>query len=260
MCTKLGELLLETDDRSREHGSVFSRSVAQKAQDDRGIPVQTRAGHEGQALTDEHPEPELLATSVGKGIDGKLIPSSLTISLLSLNANSLSSIGQLPQLVDRRNSHGPPLRTSLTHLHHQRLHPYHKLTLAGQEPTPSIHMVRSSGMISAPDLPNLDPTSLGTLPSRFWLGSQTPPKLLSGSYKRSLHGHNGHNTRRINRGDELPTLPPVQTPMEDLPMTPLHLSLEVDSYFVYGQKREVFQYDEDQENLLEQEDSEPMVD
>lgn len=36
----------------------------------------------------DHPEPELLASSVGKEFDGKLIPSSSTISLLSLNQQS----------------------------------------------------------------------------------------------------------------------------------------------------------------------------
>ena len=41
-------------------------------------------GDENQHYVD-HPEPELLATSVGKEVDGRLIPSSSTISLLSLN-------------------------------------------------------------------------------------------------------------------------------------------------------------------------------
>ncbi|PSK41344.1 hypothetical protein C7M61_001026 [Candidozyma pseudohaemuli] len=262
--TKLGDLLLESEERSSDHSSRLSAAIAQKNQEDRGIPISRLPGQEFLGLTDEHPEPELLATSVGKDSDGRLLPSSLTILLLSLNANNLGSIGQLPHIVDRRNSHGPALRNSLTHLHHQRLQPYHKLTQVGQESnTQSIPMVRNAaGMLSAPDLPNLDPTSLGSLPSRFWLGSQTPPKSLSGSYKRSclqftqLHPHNAqlHNAqagRRTNRGDELPTLPPVQTPMEDMPMTPLHLNLEADSYFVYGQRRDVFQYDEDPENQLE---------
>ncbi|ODQ83198.1 hypothetical protein BABINDRAFT_159638 [Babjeviella inositovora NRRL Y-12698] len=35
--------------------------------------------------TDDHPEPELLASSVGKEINGRLVPSSSAISLLSLN-------------------------------------------------------------------------------------------------------------------------------------------------------------------------------
>ena len=38
-------------------------------------------GDENQHYVD-HPEPELLATSVGKEVDGRLIPSSSTISLL----------------------------------------------------------------------------------------------------------------------------------------------------------------------------------
>lgn len=39
-------------------------------------------------LTDDHPEPIILASSVGKEIDGRLIPSSSTISLLSLNGQN----------------------------------------------------------------------------------------------------------------------------------------------------------------------------
>lgn len=42
-------------------------------------------------LSDEHPEPPLLATSVGKDLDGRIIPSSSTISLLSLSNNSHSN-------------------------------------------------------------------------------------------------------------------------------------------------------------------------
>lgn len=39
-------------------------------------------------FTDDHPEPILLASSVGKEIDGRMIPSSSTISLLSLNGQN----------------------------------------------------------------------------------------------------------------------------------------------------------------------------
>lgn len=39
-------------------------------------------------IPNDHPEPELLASSVGKDLDGRLIPSSSTISLLSLNHNN----------------------------------------------------------------------------------------------------------------------------------------------------------------------------
>lgn len=42
-------------------------------------------------FTDDHPEPILLASSVGKEIDGRLVPSSSTISLLSLNGQNSGS-------------------------------------------------------------------------------------------------------------------------------------------------------------------------
>ena len=48
----------------------------------------------------EHPEPQLLASSVGKDLDGKLIPSSSTISLLSLNQD----------VPPRSNEHNCPYR------------------------------------------------------------------------------------------------------------------------------------------------------
>ncbi|KAK6205645.1 uncharacterized protein RJT21DRAFT_124768 [Scheffersomyces amazonensis] len=109
--------------------------------------------------TDEHPEPELLATSVGKEVDGRLIPSSSTISLLSLNYNHepqlqpLSQVQPQPQsqsqaqpqksprvlqtstfqqpqpTIDRKNSFTNIIsRGSITHLNQQRLQPYQRLT------------------------------------------------------------------------------------------------------------------------------------
>lgn len=42
----------------------------------------------GTSFMDDHPEPILLASSVGKEIDGHIIPSSSTISLLSLSAQN----------------------------------------------------------------------------------------------------------------------------------------------------------------------------
>lgn len=248
----------------------------------------------------DHPEPEILATSVGKDSDGRLIPSSSAISLLSLNNNhhqhnstashppatnnpeshphphpqssntissthshmTLSSQQQHhyhPGMAERKNSiHNLRSRNSLTHLSHQRLQPYHKLqspiapynsefaTIAAPQ---SIPLARNQSFLqNAPDSPNLIPTSIGGSPSRFWLTSQTPPKSLAGSYKSRQqlfpltphsqnHGnHDGQNSTRfipLAKGAQSPILNPVQTPLEDLPMTPLYLNSEADSYFVY---------------------------
>ncbi|KAF3993105.1 hypothetical protein FT663_00929 [Candidozyma haemuli var. vulneris] len=292
---QLGDLSLDSPPEERlspEHKSLLSKSLAQ---DERGgstarvtsPPQGVQLDVQDTGLTDEHPEPELLATSVGKDIDGRLIPSSSTISLLSLNTNgnfgsAATQYSGFPHILDRKNSHsGLGSRNSLTRLNHQRLQPYHKLASTQESSSPatqSIPMVRNAGaMLSAPDSPNLDPTSLGGSPSRFWLGSQTPPKSLSGSYnKRSctlqltqlhntqqLHNTSGSirpgtstgsgHTARAFRGDDSPILNPVQTPLEDMPMTPLYLNSEADSYFVYtkggnhsNQKRELFQYDEEE--------------
>ena len=149
-------------------------------------------GDENQHYVD-HPEPELLATSVGKEVDGRLIPSSSTISLLSLN--------QSPSL---RNS----TTTSYTNLQHlQRMQPYHNQKVT-TSPADYTHSFSTSRFIPIqqqppPDSPNLAPISLGSSPSRFWLSS--PPKSMN----------------RI--GDE-PVIRPVQTPLEEPPMTPLYLN------------------------------------
>lgn len=254
-------------------------------------------------LTDEHPEPELLATSVGKDSDGRLIPLSSTISLLSLSNNTTGGAPTLLELVlfvkqqqpqlqlqqlqaaqppvapvmDRKNSHNNMRsRNSLTHLHQQRLQPYQKLTL----PTPPAHsefttfatpqsipVPRQQGIMT-PDSPNLDPTSVGGSPSRFWLSSQTPPRSLLNSFSKSrthmfphthglhgahaahsAHGSHGHQQHAYSTvvgsthavsgainiatsGGDSPVLNPVQTPLEECPMTPLFLNGGGDNYFV----------------------------
>lgn len=184
----------------------------------------------------DHPEPELLASSVGKEVDGRLIPSSSTISLLSLNNNSGANksnndqqsylpspkgdfsnqlqfhnqITQHPQpqaFIDRKNSYNNiASRNSITHLNQIRLQPYQKFT----SPPPIQQSVpqhqqndfisfqphdtfsqsipinnKSNNPLIVPDSPNLDPTSLGGSPSRFWLSSQTPPRSLAGSFSRN---------------------------------------------------------------------------
>lgn len=249
-------------------------------------------------LTDEHPEPELLATSVGKDNDGRLIPSSSTISLLSLSNNAASaatnylefaavqkqpSLGLLlvpaPPAMDRINSYtNMRSRNSLTHLSQQRLQPYQKLTSptvgSSAEFTSissplNIPVTRNQGF--TPDSPNLDPTSIGGSPSRFWLSSQTPPRSLLNSLSKSrtqifpltqLHsqplGHYAphpiqtgqmpvqHSTnvgsihsvsKAINismTGGDSPVLNPVLTPLEEFPMTPLFLNAGGENYFVFA--------------------------
>lgn len=259
--------------------------------------------------TDEHPEPELLATSVGKELDGRIIPSSSTISLLSLNSNNFLSLNndsyqsnkpaQFPPLLDRKNSH-PTLiasRNSITHLNQQRLQPYLKINSPSVPANADFHNSTSPQVIPlsrnhsfqhiTPDSPNLDPVSLGGSPSRFWLSSQTPPKSHSGSFSRShvfpmtqLHStphttqQNGQYfavgsansvSKAINikgSGGDSPVLNPVQTPIEDMPMTPLYLNSEKNSYFVLtnevsagGRHTKDFKFrNELDNNCLEEED------
>ncbi|ODV79403.1 uncharacterized protein CANTADRAFT_22146 [Suhomyces tanzawaensis NRRL Y-17324] len=285
--------------------------------------------------TDDHPEPELLASSVGKDINGRLIPSSSTISLLSLNnlqndldstligstkdSQTLSKLQQHFQLfqtqpvinqpqafVDRKNSYSAiPSRNSITHLNQIRLQPYQRFTspppagphmqqISPQTSQESHHSTSQSipinstykGNIIVPDSPNLDPTSLGGSPSRFWLSSQTPPRSMSNSLTRnsrsylyqtqnnqnpnqtvlqpqiqtqtpSTQGQDHANIKKSmyislqpnaenfnytttivpldSAGHDSPNLVPVQTPLEDPPMTPLYLNKLTldsgDSYF-----------------------------
>lgn len=212
-------------------------------------------------LTDEHPEPELLALSVGKEIDGRIIPSSSTISLLSLNqdlegsnqpvvvsAPQQNSNRVLPQVF--QNAQMQPFkpapitsRNSVTRLNQHSFQTYRlppppsnatlHSQLAGQ--TPAAIPIREV----VPDSPMLDPTSIGGLPSRFWLSSQTPPRSLAGSYKNKsyqLQMLQMHGTMAAREpmyvakgGGSSPILYPVQTPSEDPPMTPLYLN--GDDYF-----------------------------
>lgn len=203
-------------------------------------------------LTDEHPEPELLALSVGKEIDGRMIPSLSTISLLSLNQDSCQTYQTvaapqparvLPQMAlnPQMQPIKPPLtsRNSTTRLG-LRLQTY-------RLPTPgnaNLHSQLQGGGTAAipirggvPDSPMLDPTSVGGLPSRFWLSSQTPPRSLGGSYKQRTHVMPMLQIQPVmpepiyagKGGGSSPILYPVQTPSEDPPMTPLYLN--GDGYF-----------------------------
>lgn len=176
-------------------------------------------------FTDEHPEPELLASSVGKEIDGRLIPSSSTISLLSLNSYMNNELGTSPKAAtvsmmspkavqtgfsvnnpqffnqqlaykDRKGSlTNIKSRNSLTHLNQKRLQTYHTLSSPSPMQSTDIQFLSNStiqsipinpkGAVNIPDSPSLDPTSLGGSPSRFWLSSQTPPTSIASSLKRN---------------------------------------------------------------------------
>lgn len=238
----------------------------------------------------EHPEPSLLATSVGKDPDGRLIPSSSTISLLSLsnngtNFNSASTYnsaytnsaynanaaphnthaafnadskgvayGQMnPERVNSFTN--LKSRNSVTHLSQQRFKSYQRLAsptvpLAAEFAnflSPQAIPIGRNQVV--PDSPNLDPTSVTGSPSRFWLSSQTPPKSLANSLTKT-RSHLGmgalqmtspdhtrpthsdvHAIAIAKTGSDSPILNPVQTPQEDLPMTPLYLSSETGGYF-----------------------------
>lgn len=166
----------------------------------KAIPINNFHLHKSPYL--DHPEPQLLATSVGKDSDGQIIPSTSTISLLSLNQD-------IP-LNNRKNSH-----TTINHyMNQQRMQHYHKLT--------------SPEAINIPDSPNLDPVSLHGSPSRFWLTNQTPPRSLSNSLSRTQLNQL-FSLGMIKRVGS-PNLVPVQA--QDPPMTPLYLN-ESEGYFSY---------------------------
>lgn len=233
--------------------SLLSSSLA----GENGHPQVSQPLNIGSAmLTDEHPEPELLALSVGKEIDGRIIPSSSTISLLSLNqdlegqnqpvvvsAPQPNSNRVLPQVL--QNAQMQPFKTapitsrnSMTRLNQHRFQTY-------RLPPPPSNATLHSQLVGqapaaipirerVPDSPMLDPTSIGGLPSRFWLSSQTPPRSLAGSYKNKsyqLQMLQMHGTLAAREpmyvakgGGSSPILYPVQTPSEDPPMTPLYLN------------------------------------
>ena len=226
----------------------------------------------------EHPEPQLLASSVGKDLDGKLIPSSSTISLLSLNqdvpprSNEQSQQRQQQQQQQLSLSMTKTSRTT-SYSNLQRLQPYQRAAttsppfqqhhsqqsqvssrsspeVVGFQPFAMQSNYNTNMLLSIPGTipssPNLDPVSLGGSPSRFWLSAQTPPTpstnmsriqansqtVLLQLLQQHLHfqpQYFVHKTRRgstnkVATGDDSPVLNPVQTPIEDPPMTPLFLS------------------------------------
>lgn len=144
-----------------------------------------------------------------------MIPSSLTISLLSLGGTdplpaaffpspksaqssyNYTSPTQPPNGPDRKNSFNAlachPINN---HLSQQRLLSYHKFTsppitspvdfaTLSSLDHGSVQGIPIKAPMSVPDSPSLDPTLVGGLPLRFWLLSQTPPKLLASSLRNS---------------------------------------------------------------------------
>lgn len=256
-------------------------------------------------LRDEHPEPPLLATSVGNDLEGRFLPSSSTISLLSLSNNShnnsrsnvativsndvsqtTSIMGNPPNYIDLHFSQNKPTAQTFTttsiergnsfsnlrsrNFHNlsgqQRLQPYQKVSSPAIPSGPefmsfsspqNIPLKRNFSSLFTPSSPSLDPTSVANSPSGFWLSSQTPPRGTNSASKvkgvittfgnnyqtapmagatfsenqGSLHLVSKHINIQRSGGDS-PILHPVQTPIEDMPMTPLYLNSDSNSYFV----------------------------
>ncbi|CAN3365104.1 hypothetical protein DICA3_F15412 [Diutina catenulata] len=194
---------------------------------------------------DDHPEPELVASSY-KDSDGHLIPSTSSISLLSLNDLGpqirISSPQQLPrdfkEPKDRKNSFASQQR-----INHYRILNSPPFSAAM---SPLDHVVSP---VSAPDSPTLDPTSIGGSPSRLLLTSTiseslsnamgSPPPLsphvdaVVGFMPSLSMTPAKKKFMRSNAKILSPVLHPVQTPVEEPPMTPLYLSSR-SSYFDDG--------------------------
>ncbi|CAK9439039.1 uncharacterized protein LODBEIA_P32630 [Lodderomyces beijingensis] len=236
---------------------------------------------------EDHPEPELLASSVGKNdVNGKLIPSSSTISLLSLNHQELSSPKLMHASSSQQQQQQPPqpqpvaqpilLRknselSGFSNL--QRLSTYSKLAsplshlphpnttaaveFAGFQSLQAASAAAAAAPQSAsqvasqapqappgsiPNSPYLNPTSLGGSPSRFWLSNQEIT-IASGRYQvkvtksrnnqqqQPVPTQTRNNRPPVSGGDSSPMLNPVQTPLEDPPMTPLFLNNKPQDYF-----------------------------
>ncbi|KAI3402889.2 hypothetical protein KGF56_004350 [Candida oxycetoniae] len=214
----------------------------------------------------DHPEPQLLASSVGKGINGRIIPSSSTISLLSLNQEFPPKfIHPNNQTAAQSSQPATSLAKNLetrSYLNLQRLQQYSK-TATTPTTTAATTCSSSSGSLlaylnhpnsveyvtiqplqvsssvanSMPSSPNLDPTSIGGSPSRFWLSSQTPPiGGINSNNKKPAHQFQTQTAKRWGgngdiTGDDSPILNPVQTPLDDPPMTPLLLTNKSMDYF-----------------------------
>ncbi|KAI0462488.1 hypothetical protein LJB42_003982 [Komagataella kurtzmanii] len=205
-------------------GSVLSEPELMESM--QGMPIQIPASglntnsSRWTNNTDEHPSPPLLASSVGKDVEGRLVPSSSTISLLSLNIHNQqnnSNDSTSSAVVDDEEEQVvkairlPPqhLRAnSSNHLMLQRHQHYTAVPTHG----PAITLVQhgSGSTVRTPDSPGLMPVSVVGSPSKMWL--QTPPLGLQ-VQQQSVIQH---------IGSESPNLDPVGGSLPN--MTPLALS------------------------------------
>ncbi|CDK26425.1 unnamed protein product [Kuraishia capsulata CBS 1993] len=204
-----------------------------------------------------HPSPELLASSVGNEVDGRLVPSSSTISLLSL---SMQQQQQQQQQTDESailSSQIPINFTRMSSFNQQQRHQHYQsssnLTNIASGFSSRRVSMNSPGVVQlpsfktspreippredfTPDSPNLNPVSLGGSPSKFWLTSQTPPNSLPFLQLQRINSSQHLNSLRgvsrgsMNRGvGASPVLFPVGTPYDGgPPMTPLQLSNQSD--------------------------------
>lgn len=199
-----------------------------------GVPIPRKASH------DDHPEPELLATSAGDH-SGGLIPLLSTISLLELSLDAevpkttpgdYRTGGVLGATTPHRVPSAALLLTWGARAVPRQLQRVPSMTPIGARPVVSRRlstqaMAPGSGTAAAgaePDLPNLDPTLVTGSPLRMWLNPQTPPPMALGVNPGRLQPA----VQPIfisNSGDKSPPLLPVNTPHEAPPMTPLLLNM-----------------------------------
>lgn len=189
-------------------------------------------------LTDEHPEPILEPVSDHKEFTGHMIPSTSNISLLLLNHQAdekLSKLQQMPSMsmTVLLGTHAP--WTSMVSLGSRTGHAastlLHREGSMLENDSPAFPM--RSSQLSPPSSPYLDATLVAGSPLRLWLLSHAPPiranpirRLLNLSQRPQLAlSLSAVSVLTLSRrGMPSPTLDPVQTPIEEPPMTPLNLS------------------------------------
>lgn len=189
-------------------------------------------------LTDDHPEPTLEPMSDHKEFAGHMIPSTSNISLLLLNHQTDEKLTKLQQMPSMSmgvllGTHAP--WTSMVSLGSRMGHPttslLHRDGSMLENESPFVPM--RSSQLSPPSSPSLDATLVAGSPLRLWLLSHAPPirtnpirRLLNLSQRPQLAlSLSAVSVLTLSRrGMPSPTLDPVQTPLEELPMTPLNLS------------------------------------
>ncbi|ODV84381.1 hypothetical protein CANARDRAFT_181829, partial [[Candida] arabinofermentans NRRL YB-2248] len=171
--------------------------------------------------------PDLLATSVGVDGEGRLVPSSSNISLLSLNQQFAQATTSTTNITS--GFHTNPALSSDTANNSQQQH--HRKTNSTSRHTETQSIQIHNGM--EPDSPSLNPTSLAGSPSNFYLNHSSPPGSLK-SHNTSYINLNAplslthSQTARANSmtnsiGGRSPDFLPVSSTLP--PMTPLNLSI-----------------------------------